>query len=116
MPSVRWLRLSLKSARAALFAAPRGCVSASCGDRRVNLDSLFKRSFPALTCALVALSAYVQAFGFASLLAETLLTAAPEVAPRMPLPLPASASDEHATSAAPILARNLFDSIDFHIR
>jgi general secretion pathway protein C len=81
------------------------------GDRQVNLDILFRSSFPALICVLIATAAYFQASGFASLLTETLLTAAPEGAPRPPIPLPASDPDEHATSAAPILARNPFNSI-----
>jgi general secretion pathway protein C len=77
----------------------------------VNLDILFKRSFPAFLCVLIAAAAYFQASGFTSVLSETLLATAPEIAPPPPLPPPTSDPDEHATSAAAILARNPFDSV-----
>jgi general secretion pathway protein C len=74
-------------------------------------DVAFKRSFPAVLCVLIAAAAYFQSSGISSLLGEVALDDAPEVAPGLPLWLPAVAPSEHATSAARILARNPFDSV-----
>jgi general secretion pathway protein C len=74
-------------------------------------DIAFKRSFPAVICVSIAVAAYFQASGISSLLGEVALDDAPEVAPGLPLRLPAAAPSEHATSAARILARNPFDSV-----
>jgi general secretion pathway protein C len=74
-------------------------------------DVVFKRSFPAVLCVLIATAAYFQASGISSLIGEVALDDAPEVAPGLPLRLPAAPPSEHATSAARILARNPFDSV-----
>jgi general secretion pathway protein C len=76
----------------------------------VHLDLLLQRSFPALVGAMLATAAYFQATGLVALVADTLtsgeLTSAP-AAPRRP---PMTELGSHATSAAPVLTRNPFDS------
>lgn len=75
-------------------------------------DLLIKRALPSIVCAMIACAAYYQASAISWLLADVLRSGAPRrsaSAPRgdasQPEPGP------HATSAAPILARNPFDSV-----
>lgn len=79
----------------------------------MGFDAILKRYFPAIICALIAIAAYFQASGMGQLVASSVSeTAAPTAAPAAPLSAPASvANQDHATSAAPILSRNPFDSV-----
>src|SRR5690242_9083920 len=70
-------------------------------------DALIRRCFPAIAGAMIAAAAYFQASGISSLLAEVSLTQRPGVPP---LPMPWTKPEQLSTSAAPILARNPFDS------
>ncbi len=78
------------------------------------IDTLLKRHFWAVILLLIAVAAFFDAQGImqvvgASLGADDKQLAAPPLAARVP-PTPGSASP-HATSAEPILARNVFDSV-----
>ncbi len=75
-------------------------------------DAVLKRWFPLVVVALLAGAARLQASGFASLVSAALLIDQVAVRPApSQRPPPPEEPDEHATSAAPILARNPFDAI-----
>jgi general secretion pathway protein C len=77
----------------------------------VTLDALFKRYHPFVICLFIASAAYFQASGLSSLVAATLDHDMGDLSPSTPL-TPATVDErEPVRSAAPILARNPFDSI-----
>jgi general secretion pathway protein C len=81
----------------------------------MGLDANLKRYFPAVVCLLIAIAAYFQASGIGELVASSVALDPSAVPTASPAPRPASASaaarEEHSTSAAPIIARNPFDSV-----
>jgi general secretion pathway protein C len=81
----------------------------------MGLDSNLKRYFPAVVCLLIAVAAYFQASGIGELVASSVALDPSAVPTTSPAPRPvstsASAREEHSTSAAPIIARNPFDSV-----
>ncbi|HLM72430.1 MAG TPA: type II secretion system protein GspC [Polyangiaceae bacterium] len=81
----------------------------------MGLDSNLKRYFPAVVCLLIAVAAYFQASGIGELVASSVALDPSAVPTASPAPRPvstsASAREEHSTSAAPIIARNPFDSV-----
>lgn len=81
----------------------------------MGLDANLKRYFPAVVCLLIALAAYFQASGIGELVASSVALDPSAVPSSLPAPRPistsASAREEHSTSAAPIIARNPFDSV-----
>jgi general secretion pathway protein C len=79
----------------------------------MGLDTILKRYFPAIICALIAIAAYFQASGMAQLVASSVTEAAVSTAaPATPrAPSGGAANQDHATSAAAILSRNPFDSV-----
>jgi len=73
----------------------------------MNLDVTFKRFFPAVICALIALAAYFQASGISEMVASS-IGDAPAAKPRRV----ATPTIRHEPpSADPILQRNPFDSV-----
>ncbi|WP_437570631.1 type II secretion system protein GspC [Sorangium sp. So ce542] len=73
-------------------------------------DAFVKRGFAFIVGGMVAVSAYYQASGVAQLIAHQIARdGAPPALPER-APTPAPPSEERATSAAPILERNPFDS------
>ncbi len=79
----------------------------------MGFDAILKRYFPAVICVLIALAAYFQASGMGQLVGSSVSeTLAPAAGPAAPRARPgAVANQDHATSAAPILSRNPFDSV-----
>lgn len=81
----------------------------------MGLDANLKRYFPVVVCLLIAVAAYFQASGIGELVASTVALDPSSVPSSLPPPRPisaqASAREEHSTSAAPIIARNPFDSV-----
>jgi general secretion pathway protein C len=81
----------------------------------VGFDAYLKRYFPAVVCLLIGLAAYFQASGMGQLVASSVAVDPSSVVSAGPPPRLASpaltTSDEHTTSAAPIIARNPFDSV-----
>lgn len=77
----------------------------------MTLDALFKRYHPCVICLLIASAAYFQASGLSALLAATLDEEIGGAVPRMPRAPIAADRRDPVRSAAPILARNPFDSI-----
>lgn len=81
----------------------------------MGLDANLKRYFPAVVCLLIAVAAYFQASGIGELVASSVALDPSAVPTAQPAPRPvttsAAAREEHSTSAAPIIARNPFDSV-----
>jgi general secretion pathway protein C len=81
----------------------------------MGFDAVIKRYFPAVVCLLIAVAAYFQASGIGQLVASSVAldpSAAPTTVPPTRPASPSSMSrEEHSTSAAPIIARNPFDSV-----
>src|SRR5690606_6143410 len=73
----------------------------------MNLDAAFKRYYPAIVLALIALAAYLQASGIGEMVASSLSAPGDHAAAA---PAPASLPDRDRPSAMPILKRNPFDS------
>ncbi|AUX44172.1 general secretion pathway protein GspC [Sorangium cellulosum] len=75
-------------------------------------ELLIKRIFPALLGGMIMTAAYQQASGISYLVEEAWISSLPPAPPRAPTsPPPVVDTNEHATSAAAILARNPFDSV-----
>src|SRR5262249_52838708 len=79
------------------------------GPPLMRLDAVLRRRFSLLICGLLGVAAYFQALGFSSLIASTI---SPERSngPAHRAPRTAPEASTHETRAAPILARNPFDS------
>ncbi|XXX77097.1 type II secretion system protein GspC [Sorangium sp. So ce134] len=76
----------------------------------MNPDAFVKRGFAFIVGGMVAVSAYYQASGVAHLIAHQIARDGAPPAPPATPPAPAPLSEDRATSAAPILERNPFDS------
>lgn len=81
----------------------------------MGFDANLKRYFPVVLCLLIGMAAYFQASGIGQLVASSVAVDPSAVASAGPAPKahapPAPTSDEHATSAGPIISRNPFDSL-----
>jgi general secretion pathway protein C len=81
----------------------------------MGFDANLKRYFPVVVCLLIGLAAYFQASGMGQLVASTVALDPSAIASSTPPSRSASSApavkDEHSTSAAPIIARNPFDSV-----
>jgi general secretion pathway protein C len=81
----------------------------------MGLDAILKRYFPVVICVLVATAAYFQASGMGQLVAGSVLLDPSAIPPPPPAPKSGTANSpsgpERVTNAAPILARNPFDSV-----
>jgi general secretion pathway protein C len=80
----------------------------------MGFDAVFKRYFAVVVCILIGIAAYFQASGMGQLVASSVAldpSAIPSAAPAPHHAAPATASTDHATSAAAILSRNPFDSV-----
>lgn len=78
----------------------------------MNSDLLIKRAFHPIVCAMIVCAAYFQASAMSSLLAEEWMSGGLPAASSSPRHRDGQPEPEpRATSAAPILARNPFDSV-----
>ncbi|MBK9262443.1 MAG: general secretion pathway protein GspC [Polyangiaceae bacterium] len=81
----------------------------------MGLDAILKRYFPVVICVLVAAAAYFQASGMGQLVAGNVLLDPSAMPPPPPAPKSGGANapsgPERSSNAAPILARNPFDSV-----
>lgn len=81
----------------------------------MGLDAILKRYFPVVICFFVATAAYFQASGMGQLVAGNVLLDPSAMPPPPPMPKGGTAhtpgTSERSTNAAPILARNPFDSV-----
>jgi general secretion pathway protein C len=79
----------------------------------MGFDAIFKRYFAVVVCLLIGAAAYFQASGMGQLVASSVAldpSAVPTTMAAPPRATPASATQDHVTSAAAIISRNPFDS------
>ncbi len=80
----------------------------------MGLDAILKRYFPAVVCLLIAVAAYLQASAMGEIVASSVLLDPSSMPPPPPMkggPAVSMPGSERSTNAAPILARNPFDSV-----
>lgn len=92
-----------------VYPPAQACAPVRAHPKAVSFDSLLKKYFVAVVCALIALAAYFQAAGLSQLVGSA-LTLSPTDAPKPNEGVAASARVERPRATA-IIERNPFDSV-----